>query len=151
MAELERPSDDGKDVQDRTRPKNKDDEETGQNVGPEHNLACRDRFTGTFNLKCQGNTLNNADQRELDLADHGIELGTRGGGVHGCPSLWEVRRAWKAASIFNALGESSILNAACANTSSAFPELVARSRIGRDLELRLRPVGPKHRGVGQMH
>src|SRR5205823_15125247 len=70
MAKFERPSNHGEDVQHRARPENKNDEQSGDDVEPEKKLSLGNHSVRVLNQNRQGDALNNADERELDLHHH---------------------------------------------------------------------------------
>src|SRR5579862_7594676 len=61
MAELERPSNDSDDVEDRSRPENEDDEQAGRDVGPEELLVRRNDFARALDEEGQRDALDDAD------------------------------------------------------------------------------------------
>ena len=70
MAKLEWPADDGDDVQHCTRPKNKNHEQSSDDIEPEEKLALGNYGVCVLYQHRQRYALNDADERELDLDHH---------------------------------------------------------------------------------
>jgi hypothetical protein len=78
VPELERPPDHGDDVQDRTRPENQDNEQPGSEVRPKCGLLNRNYVPPVLDQESERDTLDNADERKLDLDNHRVEFSAAG-------------------------------------------------------------------------
>jgi hypothetical protein len=81
--ELERPADEGEGVDEGARPKEEDGEKRDADVGPGGGGAAGEDGAGAFGQEREGKALDNAGERELDVDDDLVQLGTPGGrGFH---------------------------------------------------------------------
>lgn len=77
--ELERPADQGEGMDQGARPKEEDGDEGDADVGPGDGGPVFENAAGVFGQEGEGEALNNAGERELDVDDNLIQLGAPGG------------------------------------------------------------------------
>src|SRR5437868_12020673 len=111
MSEFEWPSNDRDDVQHRARPKNKNDEQSGEDIRPKHQAPLGDNRVGIFDQNSERDALDDTDERQLDLDDHRIHFGARGGEFHQRSSSRYGSFDWNEVNSFSA--SSALLASPC--------------------------------------